>query len=179
MRGAVALAAAISLPEQLDNGAPFPQRSVILFLTFCVIFVTLVLQGLTLPMVIRRLGLAGIPEDRAEEEQARRAMSEAALQHLDMISARDGEEFRPLYEDLALHYRRRLATLSDAEVVADRGIGSSDHRRYAKLDKELRKIELTTAIRLRDQNRINDELLRQLQRELDLAEARAKSAKIA
>src|SRR5207245_2773820 len=61
MRGVVALAAAISLP------ADFPQRNIILFLTFCVIFVTLVLQGLTLPALIRRLGVAGQPLEKCEE----------------------------------------------------------------------------------------------------------------
>jgi CPA1 family monovalent cation:H+ antiporter len=59
MRGVVALAAAISLPEVLADGSPFPQRNLILFLTFSVILVTLVLQGLTLPPLIRALGLAG------------------------------------------------------------------------------------------------------------------------
>ena len=58
MRGVLALAAAISLPQTLDDGSPFPERNVIIFLTFCVILVTLVLQGLTLPMLIRKLGLA-------------------------------------------------------------------------------------------------------------------------
>ncbi len=175
MRGAVALAAAISLPETLDNGSPFPQRSVILFLTFCVIFVTLVLQGLTLPMVIRRLGLAGTAEDQEEEDQARRAMSEAALQHLQAISEREGDQFRHLYEDVAQHYQRRLATMSGSENTTEE-VGFDDHRRYRKLNEELRKIEFDTALALRDQNRINDELLRKLQRELDFAEARTKSA---
>src|SRR3984885_1552727 len=58
MRGVVALAAAISLPRALQDGSPFPQRNLIIFLTFCVIFVTLVFQGLSLPFFIRRLGLA-------------------------------------------------------------------------------------------------------------------------
>src|SRR5882724_7299604 len=59
MRGVIALAAAISLPEALADGQPFPQRDMIIFLTFSVILVTLVLQGLTLPPLIRALGLAG------------------------------------------------------------------------------------------------------------------------
>ncbi len=59
MRGVVSLAAAIALPATLANGAPFTQRNLIIFLTFIVILVTLVLQGLTLPPLIRALGLAG------------------------------------------------------------------------------------------------------------------------
>jgi monovalent cation/hydrogen antiporter len=175
MRGAVALAAAISLPETLDSGAAFPQRSEILFLTFCVIFVTLVLQGLTLPMVIRRLGLAGILEDTSEEEQARRAMIDAALGHLQEIRARDGEQYQPIYEDLAQHYQRSLATLGGGSETNRGEITTDQHERYLKLDRELRKVEFATAIKLRDQNRINDEMLRKLQRELDFAEARARS----
>src|SRR4029077_20947751 len=82
MRGVVALAAAISLPEKLANGADFPQRNLIIFLTFSVILFTLVVQGLTLPPLIRALGLAGLAERNLEEDDARRAMIEAALQSL-------------------------------------------------------------------------------------------------
>ncbi len=92
MRGVVALAAAISLPEILNDGSPFPQRDVMIFLTFCVIFVTLVLQGLTLPPLIRFLGLAGVTEDNLEEQAARRAMIEAALAYLE--HTREGKSRR-------------------------------------------------------------------------------------
>src|SRR6266851_1396820 len=82
MRCVVALAAAIALPEALSDGSPFPQRNLIIFLTFSVILVTLVLQGLTLPPLIRALGLAGSKGYESEEEEARKAMVEAALAHL-------------------------------------------------------------------------------------------------
>src|SRR5262249_21705750 len=62
MRGVVSLAAAMALPQTLSNGSPFPQRNMILFLAFSAILVTLVLQGLTLPSLIRALGLAGVSE---------------------------------------------------------------------------------------------------------------------
>src|SRR6266403_347203 len=79
MRGVVALAAALALPESLPDGTPFPQRDLIIFLTFSVILVTLVLQGLTLPPLIRALGLAGATGHKSEEEAARSVMVEAAL----------------------------------------------------------------------------------------------------
>ena len=79
MRGVIALAAAIALPRTLANGAPFPERNLIIFLAFSVIFVTLVLQGLTLPPLVRALGLAGEAGPNLEEEAARREMLEAAL----------------------------------------------------------------------------------------------------
>ena len=80
MRGVLALAAAISLPTTLENGAPFPQRDLILFLTFCVIFATLVLQGLSLPIVIKRLGLASGQIRSVEEQHARLSDPEYGLE---------------------------------------------------------------------------------------------------
>src|SRR5713226_9649505 len=99
MRGVVALAAAIALPETLSDGSPFPQRNLIIFLTFSVILVTLVLQGLTLPPLIRALGLAGKSGNKDEEEEARKAMVEAALAHLENARKKDGDEFGGVYED--------------------------------------------------------------------------------
>lgn len=84
MRGVVALAAAIALPTALANGRLFPQRNLIVFMTFSVILVTLVLQGLTLPPLIRALGLASDGNrDHAEEKEARRIITSAALAHLE------------------------------------------------------------------------------------------------
>jgi NhaP-type Na+/H+ or K+/H+ antiporter len=95
MRGVVALAEAISLPETVDSGNPFPQRSVILFMTFCVIFVTLVVQGLTLPSLIRRLGSAGLSSGHDQEEEARRTMIGAALRHLERARKSTSRNSRP------------------------------------------------------------------------------------
>ena len=86
MRGVVALAAAMSLPEKLANGDPFPQRNLIIFLTFSVILVTLVLQGLTLPALIRWLGLAGFSGPNCEEREARRIMLQTALERLEQTA---------------------------------------------------------------------------------------------
>src|SRR3954467_6426989 len=110
MRGVISLAAAIALPQVLANGEPFAQRNMIIFLAFSVILVTLVLQGLTLPPLIRALGLAGGANVESEEKEARRAMAEAALQHIDMASQNGDEKTSEVYEDLAQHYRHRLAT---------------------------------------------------------------------
>ncbi len=94
MRGVVALAAAISLPETLGDGRPFAQRNLIVFLTFCVILVTLVVQGLSLPSLIRALGLAGGDEEESEEVEARRNVLQAAITYLEGSRERDGGEFR-------------------------------------------------------------------------------------
>src|SRR5215468_3772694 len=81
MRGVISLAAAIALPHTLANGTLFAQRQLIIFLAFSVILVTLVLQGLTLPPLIRALGLAGAPIRNTEEDEARRIILGAAISH--------------------------------------------------------------------------------------------------
>src|SRR5207245_3895434 len=92
MRGVISLAAALSLPEVLADGRPFPRRNLILFLTFSVILVTLVLQGLTLPWLIRILGLSGAAGLNCEEQEARRIVLEKALQHVEEARRKDRPE---------------------------------------------------------------------------------------
>jgi monovalent cation/hydrogen antiporter len=172
MRGVVSLAAAIALPQTLSNGTPFAQRNMIIFLAFSVILVTLVLQGLTLPPLIRALGLAGVSESNTEEKEARRSVIEAALEHLEKSRAKDGPETVEVYEDLAEHYRHRLAILSDAAEAGEDTAGTVFYRRFIDLSRELLHVERRTALRLRNERRISDELLRELEHELDLNEAR-------
>ncbi len=169
MRGVLSLAAALALPATLADGAPFPQRNLIVFLTFCVIVVTLVLQGVTLAPLIRALGLAGAAGPNCEEKEARRIVIEAAMSHLEDAKVRDGEEAADLYEDLALHYRQRLASLQGGDGNQEE---TADHDRYVELSLETLRIERETAIRLRNEGRINDEVLRRIERELDLSESR-------
>jgi CPA1 family monovalent cation:H+ antiporter len=168
MRGVISLAAAIALPHTLANGEPFSQRQLIIFLAFSVILVTLVLQGLTLPPLIRALGLAGVTGRNTEEEEARRAILNAALRRLDAVRESESADFANVFDDLELHYRGRLATLTEEEA----DVRSALHRRFVELSRELIQVERLHAIRLRNEGRINDELLRQIERELDLAEAR-------
>jgi monovalent cation/hydrogen antiporter len=86
MRGAVSLAAALSIPLTIDGGAPFPNRDLILFLTFAVIFVTLVVQGLSLPAVIRRLHISDDGASETEELKARLGATKAALAQIDELA---------------------------------------------------------------------------------------------
>jgi CPA1 family monovalent cation:H+ antiporter len=178
MRGVIALAAAMSLPRTVAGGAPFPQRNLIVFLTFCVILATLVVQGLTLPPLIRLLGLAGAAGPACEETEARRIGIQAALDHLDRTRPAAQPDLQPIYDDLALHYRQRLADLT-GEASTAKGIRvQPDHdARFRDLSRELAQTERETAIRLRDEGRINDEVLRQLERELDLTETRLQPAR--
>ncbi len=172
MRGVLALAAAISLPTALQNGAPFPQRDFIIFLTFCVIFATLVLQGLTLPAVIRKLGLAVGGEHNLEEQQARLLILNTVLDYLKDLSRQAKSEHASIYQDLIRHYRAR-ATLIEAgseEPKPEQEIALARYER--NLTQELRALERSTAVGLRNEDKINDELLRTIERELDLSEAR-------
>ena len=170
MRGVISLAAAIALPQVLASGAPFKQRNMIVFLAFSVILVTLVLQGLTLPWLIRKLGLAGSTTSESEEKEARRAMAEAALQRLEQMGQSDGEKLSEVYDDLAQHYRHRLATLNDGDAADP--TAATLYKGFVNLSRELIKVERRTAIALRKQRRISDGVLRELEYELDLSEIR-------
>jgi CPA1 family monovalent cation:H+ antiporter len=171
MRGVVALAAAIALPEALSDGTPFPQRNLIIFLTFSVILVTLVLQGLTLPPLIRALGLAGKAGNDGEEDEARRIITSTALSHLENARGQDLEDFAAVYDDIARRYARRLASMSK-ENSDDDGMSNQELARYRKILGELLRLERKTAVRLRNEGRINDEVLRKIEHELDLSETR-------
>src|SRR6266853_169542 len=171
MRGVVALAAAIALPEALSDGSPFPQRNLIIFLTFSVILVTLVLQGLTLPPLIRALGLAGKGGNEDEEEEARRIITSTALTHLESARGEDLQDFAAVYDDLSRRYTRRLASLSK-ENSDDNGMSNQELARYRKILGQLLHLERKTALRLRNEGRINDEVLRKIEHELDLSETR-------
>ena len=171
MRGVLSLAAAISLPTVLQDGSPFPQRNVIIFLTFCVIFATLVLQGLTLPTVIRKLGLSAGSTLNMEEQQARLLILTTVLDYLKDLAKDSKPEHAALYEDMIRHYRGRV-TLTEAgeQERPEQEIALARYER--NLTQELRALERSTAVILRNEDRINDELLRVIERELDLSEAR-------
>ena len=177
MRGVIALAAALSLPLQLDNGDPFPQRSLIIFLTYSVILATLVVQGLTLPPIIRALGLSEEKNLSQEEERARHMMLTAAIEHLDKLERKDAEQ-QSAWDDIARHYQQRLSRIAqkidgkrtDASNALTREL---QHSRL--LSRELRKVERETLQHMHEDEQINDAVLRKLERELDLLDARSSS----
>src|SRR5579875_1507425 len=171
MRGVLSLAAAISLPEALHSGARFPQRNVIIFLTFCTIFATLVLQGLSLPAIIRRLRLGGLEGVEEEEQLARREMIQAALEELGRMKAENGGELTEPEQQLERYYRRRLAMLK-VYPAEKRGTAEQPSGEYESVGKRLRAVERAVALKLRDESKIHDEVLRSLERELDFLDAR-------
>lgn len=169
MRGVVSLAAAMALPERLPDGSTFPARDLILFLTFTVIFVTLVLQGLSLPAIIRWSKLEDDGEAEREEREARLKANEAALARLNEISQSTDQ---PALDRLRAEYEDRIRQL---QVFGTDGEAPADPKRpYEKLLEEALKIERRTILRLRNERVINDAVLRRIQRDLDLAEGRLK-----
>ena len=168
MRGVVALAAAISLPQFLADGTAFPRRDDIIFLTFCVIFVTLVLQGLSLPWVIRKLGLSRSRGLRDEEILARKEMVQAATAYLEHAQENDLKEFAPIYDELLRRQRLQMYVLEkDPANEGQRGVNL---RRYDDLARQVNAIQRATLLHLRNENQINDEVLRRLESELDFSE---------
>jgi Na+/H+ antiporter len=171
MRGAVSLAAALALPLTVDGGGPFPDRSLIIFLTFGVIFATLVLQGLTLGPLIRVLDLddGGVAEH--EEVKARIRAAEAALERLDELQTEDwvredtAERMRGLYGFRQERFRSRYDPDGDGSVE-ERSLN------YQRLRRELLDAERMAVQQLRQQGVIGDDVMRRVVRDLDLEDAR-------
>jgi CPA1 family monovalent cation:H+ antiporter len=172
MRGAVSLAAALAIPLSTDAGSPFPGRDLILFLTFAVIFGTLVIQGLTLPAVIRLLRLEDDGEEAARDEaQARIHAAEAAIARLEELVDEDW-----VREDTAERVRggytfrqNRFAAWLDG---GDDGSIEARSRDFQRLRRELLNAERTAVNDLRRSGQISEEVARRVARDLDLEDAR-------
>ena len=181
LRGVLTLAAALSLPETTDNGAPFPHRDIVIFLAFSVILVTLVGQGLTLPYLTRRLGVCGSPDALAEERDARRALLNAALNELALMkqdsqaNAVSTEAFHRVVEYLERSYSARLDGLQqeeEREGGGPRGEEISDAKIYAEFAGRARRAERSKLYSLLEDGAIGDGTVRRLERELDLLDLR-------
>ena len=165
LRGAVSLAAALALP------AGFPERSVVLLLTFAVILVTLVGQGLTLPSVLRWAVREGPNLDGDEQTIARQAAYRAGLEEI----ARAREQWadhQPLLDRLESGLRDRSEHLAtqDPDETAERRQERIEHE---EIQRGVIAAQRTAVIELRDRREINDQTLRLIERELDLEELRA------
>ena len=175
MRGVLSLAAAVSLPYALPDGRMFPQRSMIIYLAFCLIVATLVVQGLTLPVLIRRLGLSEPVGMKAEEQEARRVLLREALVHLDRKRSKNRDQSAMLGELIA-GYQQRLDAMPAEREKRMQGLVDQARRSDAIL--EVLQAERAALIRLWDERQIDDEVLRTLQRELDLEESRVHTGSI-
>ena len=171
MRGVLALAAAISLPRTIDNGSPFPQREVIIFLTFSVILVTLVVQGLTLPSLIRALGLCEADPLEMVEREARRQMLRGALDYLESIESDKNRPDEAVWLDVMQHYKERYAMVDGRPKDVEDPTAGQWNQMY-ELNSRVRDAERATLVKMRYEDRVSDQVLRKLERELDLLDTR-------
>jgi Na+/H+ antiporter len=170
LRGAVSLAAALAIPLQTDAGAAFPGRELIIFLAFCVILFTLVVQGLSLPLLIRALHVEDDDSEAREEAIARKRAAQAALLRIEELIEEDwvredtAERMRGLYNFRINRFGERLG----------HGDGSVEEQSqaYQRLRRELLRAEEEAVVALRRQDEISDEVLRRVLRDLALEDVR-------
>jgi Na+/H+ antiporter len=171
MRGAVSLAAALALPLRTDAGTPFPDRNLIIFLTFAVIFATLVVQGLSLPLLIRRLGVVPDGGDGDEELRARLTAAKAAIAQLYALREEEWtrdetvERMRGLYEYRKRRFAARAGKIED-DGYEDRSLA------YQQMVQIVLGAQRDALVRLRDEGTISNDVMNRLVRELDLEESR-------
>lgn len=174
MRGVVSLAAALSIPLTMPNGTPFPQRPLIIFITFVVILVTLVLQGLTLPLIIRWVHpnelFPRVPEKR-QEAAINRQIQEAALLELNQnLATQLGDN------DLLTNLKNRLeGGLLLSQLIASDGDGAR-LTRYNETVAQLHRIKRRELEKLRHQEEFDDDVIRKVEAQLDLEEEKSDHA---
>jgi len=170
MRGADSLAGALAIPLALPNGQPFPGRDLVLLLTFGVIFGTLVLQGLSLSPLIRWLRVVDDRVSEKEERSARLKANEAALARLEEMKS--SSHIRPeTVERLRTEYADRIRQLRNEPSDEESGtrLFSPD---FEELAREALRTERETVIQLRNEEQLDNQAFRRIQRDIDLAEAR-------
>jgi Na+/H+ antiporter len=175
MRGAISLAAALSIPLAAGPGAPFPGRDLIIFLTFCVIVGTLILQGLSLPGLIRYFhidheGRQERSEDGHQEVEARRQASEASLAILAAMR-KEGAYPEDLLNRLEDQYRYRNEQFR-AHLGGDHDGAIAHGTHTFNVQTELIKTERQVMLKLRKEGVIDDGILRRVEKDLDLQEMR-------
>src|SRR5258708_6564379 len=169
MRGVVSLAAALALPLTVgEKNTPFPNRDIIIFLTFSVIFATLVLQGLTLPKLIQWLGIK--PDDRelAEEHDARLKVASAMIEHIEENYSLALSE--NTLNQIKTRYEIRIQRIRKDQT--NQKITEEQINEFQQLLQDLVNAERNVLLKLRKAGEIGDEVLRSIEHELDLEETR-------
>jgi monovalent cation/hydrogen antiporter len=171
MRGAVSLAAALAIPLTIDSGGSFPNRDLIIFLTFSVIFFTLVVQGLTLPALIRALGVTSDGSEETEEIHARLVASKAAIARLDELEEEEWtrnetiERMRALYEYRIRRFAARAGKIED-DGYEDRSLA------YQQTVQIVLAAQREALIQMRSDGDLSNEVMNRVIREFDLEESR-------
>lgn len=171
MRGAVSLAVALALPLTINGGHPFPERNLIIFITFTVILFTLVIQGLTLPALVRRLEV-GDDGEADQELRARLRATKAALHQIDALAAEEWtrndsiERLRAIYEYRERRLAARAGKLEDGEDYEDRSLA------WQQMLQSVLAAQRRELLRMRSEGELANEAMNELLRELDLEESR-------
>lgn len=172
MRGVVSLAAALALPIMMDNGQPFPQRNLILFITFVVIMFTLLFQGLTLPYIIKKLNIPSSNQEEVEEQLARVRLASSVILHIEenfalgVVHDDVLNHVKNKYELKINHLHRKVRS---EDTVRDT---SELFKQLHGMQKELLKVEREAILKMHKQGTVSEEVLRKLEYELDLEESR-------
>lgn len=165
MRGIVTLASALALP--LVKGTPFPDRDLITFLAFTVILVTLVVQGLSLPLLIRSLKVVDDGSAEREEHKARLKAAMAGQARLEQLF-KEEQVTAEVAHKLGIKYEKRVRHHS-GHYSGDLSEEEEDQiTTFEQIERDLLEAELSAIIKLRNDEVINDEILRVVQRDLDL-----------
>ena len=176
MRGVVSLAIAFSIPLTMEGGEKFPERNLVLFLTFTTVIGTLVVQGLTLPPLIRLLKLPGrdVQAETLAEANAQAQASRVAQQRLEGLLEDERNALPPpLADRLRMVLERRQNAVWERLGSVNPVTGETVDDTYRRLSREMISAEREMFVRLRDGRYIDDEMLRTLLRRLDLEEAAA------
>ncbi len=171
MRGGVSLAAALALPLTAA-GRPFPDRANVIFISYITIAATLVIPGLTLSPLVRRLGLSEDEAVAREEARARVQLAHAALKHIEDLVERE-QLAEPVVDQLRMTYELRIHRLEPhADGNAADGDEAAAARRIRELRRELIGVERRRLADLRRRGQISAHTLRRIEHELDLEESR-------
>lgn len=168
MRGVVSLAAALALPLTIDGAKPFPHRDLIIFMTFCVIFSTLVLQGLSLRPIIRLMGIKADNSEHEHEQEARLRIASSMINDIE-------ENYSLALSDEALNQIKTKYEIRIQRIRKDQSNRRFNEKiisEFHKIQQELLEKERKQIIHLRNEGKISDEVLRRIEYELDLEETR-------
>src|ERR1700730_4146982 len=171
MRGVISLAVVLALPPTLPEGGPYPTREALLIVTLTVIVFTLLGQGLTLPWLIRRLRLGSDPEPHQEEALRRQQLVEAALRRIDQLYP-VWPGHRPLLDRRRETYEHRAEHVERQRDAAGSGEEDREIIEHREIHRTVIESEREALLRLRADGSIDDDVLRALERELDLEERR-------
>jgi len=178
MRGSVSLAAALAIPTEIDSGAAFPDRDLVIFLAFCVILATLVFQGLLMPALIRALELEPDTRDQDEELNARLEIAFAALDRIDDLENEEWvhpqtvERTRNLFDYRRRRFSSRIGSAPDDSEDQDDFDYEGRADTYRRFMAQVYGAQRETLRRLRDEGHVTDEVRRRVEYDLDLEEAR-------